>query len=414
LTRRVVVTGVGLICGVGNKAEEVWQALLAGKSGVEQITGFDASQFACKIAAEVKNFDPLQFIDKKESRKMARFIHLAIAAADEALEMANYKVETEEQAERTGVDIGSGIGGFDIIEREHYNLINGGPRKISPFFIPAAIVNLAAGQVSIRHNAKGPNEATCTACTTSAHSIGDAARIISYGDADVMIAGGSEAAITPMGVGGFAAMRALSTRNDDPHHASRPWDKDRDGFVIGEGAGILILEELEYAKKRGAKIIAEVSGYGMGADANHITQPAENGEGGFRVMRNAMRDAGITPEVVGYVNAHGTSTPLGDELEAMAIKRAFGDHAYKMLVSSTKSMTGHLLGGAGGLEAGITVLALRDQIVPPTMNLENPGEGCDLDFVPNTPRKVAMEYAMSNSFGFGGTNGCLVFRRWTE
>ena len=414
MTRRVVVTGVGLICGVGNKAEEVWQALLAGKSGVEQITGFDASQFACKIAAEVKNFDPLQFIDKKESRKMARFIHLAIAAADEALQMANYKVETEEQAERTGVDIGSGIGGFDIIEREHYNLINGGPRKISPFFIPAAIVNLAAGQVSIRHNAKGPNEATCTACTTSAHSIGDAARIIKYGDADVMIAGGSEAAITPMGVGGFAAMRALSTRNDDPHHASRPWDKDRDGFVIGEGAGILILEELEHAKKRGAKIIAEVSGYGMGADANHITQPAENGEGGFRVMRNAMRDAGITPEVVGYVNAHGTSTPLGDELEAMAIKRAFGDHAYKMLVSSTKSMTGHLLGGAGGLEAGITVLALRDQIVPPTMNLENPGEGCDLDFVPNAPRKVSMEYAMSNSFGFGGTNGCLVFRRWTE
>ncbi len=414
MTRRVVVTGVGLICGVGNKTEEVWQALLAGKSGVEQITGFDASQFACKIAAEVKNFDPLQFIDKKESRKMARFIHLAIAAADEALQMANYKVENEEQAERTGVDIGSGIGGFDIIEREHYNLINGGPRKISPFFIPAAIVNLAAGQVSIRHNAKGPNEATCTACTTSAHSIGDAARIINYGDADVMIAGGSEAAITPMGVGGFAAMRALSTRNDDPHHASRPWDKDRDGFVIGEGAGILILEELEYAKKRGAKILAEVSGYGMGADANHITQPAENGEGGFRVMRNAMRDAGITPEVVGYVNAHGTSTPLGDELEAMAIKRAFGDHAYKMLVSSTKSMTGHLLGGAGGLEAGITVLALRDQIVPPTMNLESPGEGCDLDFVPNTPRKVDMEYAMSNSFGFGGTNGCLVFRRWTE
>ena len=414
MTRRVVVTGVGLICGVGNTTDEVWQALLAGKSGVEQITGFDASQFACKIAAEVKNFDPLKFIDKKEARKMARFIHLAIAAADEALQMANYKVENEEQAERTGVDIGSGIGGFDIIEREHYNLINGGPRKISPFFIPAAIVNLAAGQVSIRHNAKGPNEATCTACTTSAHSIGDAARIIKYGDADVMIAGGSEAAITPMGVGGFAAMRALSTRNDDPHHASRPWDKDRDGFVIGEGAGILILEELEHAKKRGAKILAEVEGYGMGADANHITQPAENGEGGFRVMRNAMRDAGITPEVVGYVNAHGTSTPLGDELEAMAIKRAFGDHAYKMLVSSTKSMTGHLLGGAGGLEAGITVLALRDQIVPPTMNLENPGEGCDLDFVPNSPRKVAMDYAMSNSFGFGGTNGCLVFRRWTE
>jgi len=414
LIRRVVVTGIGLICGVGNNTEEVWQALLAGKSGVERITSFDVSQFACQIAAEVKNFDPLQFVEKKEARKMARFIHLAIAAADEALQSANYKVEDEMMAERTGVDIGSGIGGFDIIEREHSNLLNGGPRKISPFFIPSAIVNLAAGQVSMRHNAKGPNEATCTACTTSAHSIGDAARIIMYGDADVMIAGGSEAAITPMGVGGFAAMRALSTRNDDPHHASRPWDKERDGFVIGEGAGILILEELEHARRRGAKILAEVVGYGMSADAYHITQPAENGDGGFRVMRNALCDAGLEPEQVGYVNAHGTSTPLGDEIEATAIKRAFGDQAYKMAVSSTKSMTGHLLGGAGGLEAGITVLALQDQIVPPTMNLEHPGEGCDLDFVPNKARKVSMEYAMSNSFGFGGTNGCLVFRRWTE
>ena len=414
MARRVVVTGVGLICGVGNNAEGVWKALLAGTSGIERITSFDVAQFACQIAAQVKNFDPLQYMEKKEARKMARFIHLAIAAADEALQSANYKVENEEMAERTGVDIGSGIGGFDIIEREHSNLINGGPRKISPFFIPSAIVNLAAGQVSMRHNAKGPNEATCTACTTSAHSIGDAARIIKYGDADVMIAGGSEAAITPMGVGGFAAMRALSTRNDDPHHASRPWDKDRDGFVIGEGAGIVILEELEHAKQRGARILAEVVGYGMSADAYHITQPAEDGDGGFRVMRNALRDAGIKPEQVGYVNAHGTSTPLGDEIEATAIKRAFGDHAYKMAVSSTKSMTGHLLGGAGGLEAGITVLALRDQIVPPTMNLENPGEGCDLDFVPNKPRTIEMEYAMSNSFGFGGTNGCLVFRRWTE
>jgi 3-oxoacyl-[acyl-carrier-protein] synthase II len=414
LARRVVVTGVGLICGVGNNAEEVWQALLAGKSGIERITSFDVSAFACQIGAEVKGFDPLQYVEKKEARKMARFIHLAIAASDEALRSASYKVENEQMAERTGVDIGSGIGGFDIIEREHSNLINGGPRKISPFFIPSAIVNLAAGQVSMRHNAKGPNEATCTACTTSAHSIGDAARIIKYGDADVMIAGGSEAAITPMGVGGFAAMRALSTRNDDPHHASRPWDKDRDGFVIGEGAGIVILEELEYAKQRGARILAEVIGYGMSADAYHITQPAEDGDGGFRVMRNAMRDAGIKPEQVGYVNAHGTSTPLGDEIEATAIKRAFGEHAYKMVVSSTKSMTGHLLGGAGGLEAGITVLALRDQIVPPTMNLDNPGEGCDLDFAPNAARKVSMDYAMSNSFGFGGTNGCLVFKRWTE
>jgi len=390
------------------------KALLAGKSGIERITSFDVSQFACQIAAEVKNFDALQLLEKKEARKMARFIHLAIAAADEALKSAHYKIENEEMAERTGVDIGSGIGGFDIIEREHSNLINGGPRKISPFFIPSAIVNLAAGQVSMRHNAKGPNEAPCTACTTSAHSIGDAARIIKYGDADVMIAGGSEAAITPMGVGGFAAMRALSTRNNDPHRASRPWDKDRDGFIIGEGAGIVILEELEHAKQRGANIIAEVVGYGMSADAYHITQPAQDGDGGFRVMRNALRDAGIKPEQVGYVNAHGTSTPLGDEIEAVAIKRAFGDQAYKLAVSSTKSMTGHLLGGAGGLEAGITVLALRDQIVPPTMNLENPGDGCDLDFVPNQARKVAMEYAMSNSFGFGGTNGCLVFRRWTK
>ncbi len=414
MQRRVVVTGVGVICAVGNTADETWQALLSGKSGAERITGFDASAFACQIGCEVKNFDPLTLIEKKESRKMGRFIHLAIAASDEALRMAKYKVDGEEMAERTGVNIGSGIGGFDVIEREHNNLLNGGPRKISPFFIPAAIVNLAAGHVSIRNNAKGPNEATCTACTTSAHSIGDAARVIKYGDADVMIAGGTEAAITPMGVGGFAAMRALSTRNDDPHRASRPWDKDRDGFVIGEGAGILILEELEFAKKRGAPIIAEVVGYGMSADANHITQPAPNGEGGYRVMRNALRDAGLQPEQISYVNAHGTSTPLGDELEATAIKRAFGEHAYKMLVSSTKSMTGHLLGGAGGLEAAITVMALRDQIVPPTINLEHPDEGCDLDFVPNTARKLNMEYAMSNSFGFGGTNGCLVFRRWTE
>ena len=414
MPRRVVVTGIGLICGVGNSAPEVWQALLAGKSGVERIASFDVTNFACQIGAEVKNFDPLQYVEKKEARKMGRFIHLAIAAADEALQSANYKVENEAMAERTGVSIGSGIGGFDIIEREHSNLLTGGPRKISPFFIPSAIVNLAAGQVSMRHGAKGPNEATCTACTTSAHSIGDASRIIKYGDADVMIAGGTEAAITPMGVGGFAAMRALSTRNDDPHHASRPWDRDRDGFVIGEGAGILILEELEHAKSRGVPILAEVLGYGMSADAYHITQPAEDGDGGFRVMRNAMRDAGIQPEQVGYVNAHGTSTPLGDEIEATAIKRAFGEHAYKMLVSSTKSMTGHLLGGAGGLEAGITVMALQNQIVPPTANLDNPGEGCDLDFVPRTARKVQMEYAMSNSFGFGGTNGCLVFKRWTE
>src|SRR6201997_4294977 len=368
LTRRVVVTGLGLICGVGNSTAEVWKALLAGKSGVARITGFDASNYACQIAAEVKNFDPLKYIEKKEVKKMARFIHFAIAAADEAMQMSGLKV-TPENDERIGVHIGSGIGGFDIIEREHSALLRGGPRKISPFFIPSAIVNLAAGHVSMRHGAKGPNEATATASTTSAHSIGDSYRIIQHNDADVMIAGGSEAAITPMGIGGFAAMRALSTRNDEPEQASRPWDQGRDGFVIGEGSGILILEELEHAKKRGAPIVAEVAGYGMSGDAYHITQPAPEHEGGFRVMRNAVRDAGVSPSVVGYVNAHGTSTPIGDTLEARAIRNFFGDH--KPAVSSTKSMTGHLLGGAGGLEAGITILALRDQILPPTINLEN-------------------------------------------
>jgi 3-oxoacyl-[acyl-carrier-protein] synthase II len=412
LTRRVVVTGLGLICGVGNSTAEVWKALLAGKSGVGRITGFDASNFACQIAAEVRNFDPLNYIEKKELKKMGRFIHLAIAAADEAFKMSGLKV-TPENEERVGVHIGSGIGGFDVIEREHISLMEGGPRKISPFFIPAAIINLAAGQVSMRVGAKGPNEATATACTTSAHSIGDSFRIIQHNDADVMIAGGSEAAITPMGVGGFAAMRALSTRNDDPEKASRPWDQARDGFVIGEGAGILILEELEHARKRGATILAEVAGYGMSGDAYHITQPAPEHEGGFRVMRNAVRDAGITPTAVNYVNAHGTSTPIGDTLEAHAIRNFFGEH--KLAVSSTKSMTGHLLGGAGGLEAGITVLALRDQILPPTINLENPEPDiAGMDLVPNHSRKAAIEYAMSNSFGFGGTNGALLFRRWSE
>lgn len=411
--RRVVVTGIGLICGVGNTAEEVWAKLLAGKSGVAQITQFDATQFACRIAAEVKNFDPLQFIEKKELKKMGRFIHLALAAADEAMKASGLEV-TPEISERVGVHIGSGIGGFDVIEREHKNLIAGGPRKISPFFIPAAIVNLAAGHVSIRYHARGPNEATCTACTSSAHSIGDAYKIISRCDADVMIAGGTEAAITEMGVGGFAAMRALSTRNDDPEKASRPWDSGRDGFVIGEGAGILVLEELEFARRRGARIMAEVMGYGMSGDAYHITQPAENGDGAYRVMLNTLRDAKVQPEQVQYINAHGTSTDIGDKLETVAIKRAFGDHAYKLAVSSTKSMTGHLLGGAGGLEAGITLLALRDQILPPTINLENPEPDCDLDYVPNTARKASVEYAMSNSFGFGGTNGALLFRRWSE
>ncbi len=412
MTRRVVVTGLGLICGVGNSTDEVWKGVLAGKSGVSRIAGFDASKFACQIAAEVRNFDPLNYIEKKELKKMGRFIHLAIAASDEAMKMSALKI-TPENDERVGVHIGSGIGGFDIIEREHASLMEGGPRKISPFFIPAAIINLAAGQVSMRHGAKGPNEATATACTTSAHSIGDSFRIIQHNDADVMIAGGSEAAITPMGVGGFAAMRALSTRNDAPEKASRPWDKDRDGFVIGEGAGILILEELEFARRRGAPILAEIAGYGMSGDAYHMTQPAPEHEGGFRVMRNAVRDAGVTPQVVNYVNAHGTSTPIGDTLEAHAIRNFFGEH--KLAVSSTKSMTGHLLGGAGGLEAGITVLALRDQILPPTVNLDCPDpDTAGMDLVPNHSRKSEIEYAMSNSFGFGGTNGALLFRRWRE
>ncbi len=411
MARRVVVTGLGLICSLGNSTGAVWQALKAGKSGVGRITAFDASAFACQIAAEVRDFDPLNFIEKKEVKKMGRFIHFAIAAADEAMKMSELKV-TPENAEKVGVHIGSGIGGFDVIEREHKALLEGGPRKISPFFIPAAIVNLAAGHVSMRFGAKGPNEATATACTTSAHSIGDSMRIIRYGDADVMIAGGAEAAITPMGVGGFAAMRALSTRNDDPARASRPWDRDRDGFVMGEGAGIMVLEELEHAQRRGAPILAELVGYGMSSDAYHMTQPAPEHEGGFRVMRNALNDAKLDPSVVGYLNAHGTSTPIGDTLEAHAIRNLFGK---KVPVSSTKSMTGHLLGGAGGLEAGVTVLALRDQIFPPTINLENQDPETDnMDFVPNEARKASFEYAMSNSFGFGGTNGALLFKRWSE
>lgn len=410
MARRVVVTGLGLICGVGNTSPEVWQSIIDGKSGVAKITRFDTTDFACQIAAEVKNFDPLNFIEKKEIKKMGRFIHLAMAAADEAMKTSGLQV-TPENATRVGVHIGSGVGGFDVIEREHEQLMKGGPRKISPFFIPAAIVNLAAGHVSIRYGAKGPNEATATACTTSAHAIGDAYKIIQRCDADVMIAGGSEAAITPMGVGGFAAMRALSLRNDDPQTASRPWEKDRDGFVIGEGAGILVLEELEHAERRGATILAEIIGYGMSADAYHITQPAEEGEGGWRVMTNAIKDAKLTPADIDYVNAHGTSTPIGDVLETKAIKRTFGADS-KIPVSSTKSMTGHLLGGAGGLEAGITILALRDQILPPTINMHTPDPECDLDYVPNASRKAALNIALSNSFGFGGTNGSLIFKRW--
>ncbi|HEX7157419.1 MAG TPA: beta-ketoacyl-ACP synthase II [Edaphobacter sp.] len=413
--RRVVVTGLGLICGVGNTASEVWAGLLAGKSGMAEIKAFDLTGHPVRFAAEVKDFDPLKFVEKKEARKMGRFIHFALAAAEEAMYCSGLKV-TPEIADNVGVHIGSGIGGFDVIEREHMALMNGGPRKISPFFIPATIVNLAAGHVSIRYGAKGPNEATATACTTSAHSIGDAFRIIQRGDADAMIAGGAEAAITPMGVGGFAAMKALSTKNDDPEHACSPWDKDRDGFVVGEGAGILILEELEFAKKRGAKILAEIIGYGMSADAFHMTGMAPEGEGCARSMKHALRVAGIEPDKIDYVNAHATSTPLGDALESKALETVFGERAlnHTLLVSSTKSMTGHLLGGAGGLEAGITILAMQNQIAPPTMNLQHPDPECRLNYVPNKPQKAKIDYALSNSFGFGGTNGSLVFKRWTE
>jgi 3-oxoacyl-[acyl-carrier-protein] synthase II len=411
--RRVVVTGIGLLCGVGKTAPEVWNNLLAGKSGMAPISSFDATGFPVTFAAEVKNFNPLDFMDKKEARKMGRFIHFALAATHEAITHSGLKIGPA-NAERVGVHIGSGIGGFDVIEREHTAMLQGGPRKISPFFIPGTIVNLAAGQVSIRYGALGPNEATATACTTSAHSVGNAFRTIQRDDADVMIAGGAEAAITPMGVGGFAAMRALSTRNRDPEHACRPFDKDRDGFVVGEGAGILVLEELEHALARGAEILAEIVGYGMSADAYHITSMAPEGEGCLRAMKNALRSAELEPAKVDYVNAHATSTPLGDALETAAIKSLFGEHATsgKLLVSSTKSMTGHLLGGAGGLEAGITIMALQRQMVPPTTNLDDPDPACDLNYIANQPQSAKVDVALSNSFGFGGTNGALIFRRW--
>jgi 3-oxoacyl-[acyl-carrier-protein] synthase II len=413
--RRVVVTGLGLICGVGKTAPEVWEGLMAGRSGMAEIKAFDLTGHPVRFAAEVKDFDPLLFVEKKESRKMGRFIHFALAAAAEAMAHSGLKI-TEENHDQVGVHIGSGIGGFDVIEREHSNLLSGGPRKVSPFFIPGSIINLAAGHVSIKYGARGPNEATATACTTSAHSIGDAFRIIQRGDADAMIAGGTEASITPLGVAGFAAMRALSTRNDDPQHASRPFDKDRDGFVVGEGAGILILEELEFAKARGANILAEVLGYGLSADAFHMTGMAPEGEGCYRSMQHALKVAGISPDQIDYVNAHATSTPLGDALESKAIENVFGERAIggKLLVSSTKSMTGHLLGGAGGLEAGITILAMQHQIAPPTMNIVELDPQCRLNYVPNKPLPAKIDYALSNSFGFGGTNGSLVFKRWTE
>jgi 3-oxoacyl-[acyl-carrier-protein] synthase II len=409
--RRVVVTGVGLVTALGTGTEETWKGLCDGRSGVGPISRFDTAEFSTKIAAEVKDFDPLRWFDKKDLKKMDFFIYYAVAAADFAMKQSGLVID-QELSERVGVFIGSGIGGFTVIEREHKALLEGGPRKISPFFIPSSIINLAAGQVSIRFGARGPNSAPCTACSSGAHAVGDAFRVISRGDADAMICGGSEAAITPMGVGGFAAMRALSTRNDEPQRASRPFDAKRDGFVVGEGAGVLVLEELEYAKRRGAKIIAELAGYGMSGDAFHITLPPDDGRGAHRVMLNALTDAGVKPEEVGYINAHGTSTPPNDRIESYAIKQLFGEHAKNLAVSSTKSMIGHLLGAAGAVEAGIASLVVERGVLPPTINYENPDPECDLDYVPNQMRKKDVRYALSNSFGFGGTNAALLFKRY--
>jgi 3-oxoacyl-[acyl-carrier-protein] synthase II len=408
-----VLTGVGLVSALGLDTESTWSGLLQGKSGVGPITHFDASDFSSRIAAEVKDFDSLAYVDTKNARKMDLFILYAIAASDVAVKSANLRV-TKENAERIGVYIGSGIGGFGTIEAQHTNYLNKGPRKISPFFIPATISNLATGQVSIRLGTTGPNSATCTACSAGCHAIGDSFKIIERGAADVMIAGGSEAAITPMGVGGFAAMRALSTRNEEPERASRPFDRDRDGFVIGEGSGIVVLEELEHARRRDAPILAEIVGYGMSGDAHHITAPPEDGSGAVRVMRATLEDAGVDPSEVDYINAHGTSTPPNDRIETRAIKTVFSDHAYKVPISSTKSMTGHLLGAAGGLEAGISTLVLHHQIIPPTINLENPDPDCDLDYVPGTARKAEIRYVLSSSFGFGGTNACILLKRYPD
>jgi len=411
VNRRVVITGIGLVSSLGIGTQPTWDGLLAGKSGVGRVTRFDVTGFAAQIAAEVHGFDPLDFVDKKDVKKMDVFIQYAIAASQFAVQDAGLVV-TPENADQVGVFIGSGIGGFATIEREHSALLDGGPRRISPFFIPASIINLASGQVSIRFGAKGPNLATCTACSASAHALGESFEIIKRGDADVMITGGSEAAITPMSVGGFGSLRALSTRNDDPSKACRPFDRNRDGFIIGEGAGVLILEELEVARRRGARVYAEVVGYGMSGDAHHITAPSEDGDGAVRAMAMALRKAGVAPSAVDYVNAHGTSTPYNDRLETMAIKRCFGEHAHRLAISSTKSMTGHLLGGAGGLEAGISALAVHHQVAPPTINLDDPDPDCDLDYVPHVKREMPITYALSNSFGFGGTNAVLLFRQF--
>src|SRR6266481_5333448 len=413
LNRRVVVTGLGLVTPVGNTLETTWAALLEGQSGADYIKKFDAAKFAARFACEVKNFNPLDYIEKKEARKMGAFIHYAIAASDEAVKGSGLKI-TDEIAENVGTYISSGIGDFWAIEREHEKLLKDGPSRVSPFFIPSAIVSLASGQVSIRHNAKGPNSATATACSAGAHAIGDSFKIIQRGDADAMICGGAESAITPMSVAGFAALRALSTRNDDPVHASRPFDLERDGFVIGEGAGIVILEELEFARRHDARIYAEVVGYGMTGDAFHITMPDASGSGAVRVMQKALADAKVAPEEIGYINAHGTSTPYNDKFETMAIKKAFGEHAYKLVISSTKSMTGHLLGAAGGVEGVFSVLAIHRDMLPPTINYVTPDPECDLDYVPNQAREAHLNYALSNSFGFGGTNAALLFKRYEE
>ena len=407
--RRVVVTGLGIVSPVGNSVKEAWANIQAGKSGITRITRFDASPFASQIAGEVKNFDVSTVLSAKEARRVDVFIHYGIAAAAEAIKDAGLEAHPK-NAERIGVNVGSGIGGLPLIEETHKAMIEGGPRKISPFFIPGAIINMISGNLSIMYGFKGPSLAMVTACTTANHCIGDSTRLIEYGDADIMLAGGSEACICALGVGGFSAARALSTRNDDPATASRPWDTDRDGFVLGEGAGVLVLEELEHAKARGAKIYCELAGYGVSADAHHITAPCEDGEGAARGMVNAMRNAGVNPDEVDYINAHGTSTPLGDLAETIAVKRCFGDYAKKLAVSSTKSSTGHLLGAAGAVEAVFTIMGMRDGVAPPTINLFNQDPQCDLDYVPNTARQMKIKVALSNSFGFGGTNGTLVFR----
>lgn len=411
--RRVVITGLGIVSPVGNTIPEAWDNLVNGRSGITNVTRFDVTDFPVKIAGEVKDFNIADYIPAKDARRMDKFIHFGMAAGIQAFRDSGLTI-TEENAERIGINIGSGIGGLPMIEDTHNDYLKGGARKISPFFIPGTISNMVSGNLSIFLGTKGPCLAMVTACTTATHCIGESARIIQYGDADIMIAGGAESCVTPLAMGGFASARALSTRNDDPAKASRPWDKDRDGFVLGEGAGVLLLEEYEHAKARGARIYAEVVGYGMSADAYHMTAPCEDGNGAARCMTNALKDAGMTPADIDYVNAHGTSTPLGDLAETTAVKRCFGEAAYKVAVNSTKSMTGHLLGAAGGVEAVFSTLAVHHQISPPTINLESPSEGCDLDYVPNVARPMEIRAALSNSFGFGGTNGTLVFKRVTE